>query len=1441
MVVFSFPKPQTWAAKKATDYINKKYETNIEIEGIGIRFNGDIGVKGLFVRDHHQDTLVQAGEFTTSIINLSDIIKGDGELSDAGFKDLYVKMQFYEEDEFDNFRVFFKKFATGKKPKPFKLRVSNVIIENGRYLYISERIKPEPIVDIKNINLDASSLLIDGRDFSIRSNQTSLLYNDFINVTNLKTQMQLSEGVMNFEDTRLQTSENSDLKGDIKFTYEPNGMSDFDNKVNIKATISKSTIATSDIRLFYDEFGKKELFKITTKFDGILNDFKLSRLHVSGMQNSKIVGDLRLQNSRSKNLSRDFKISGVLKDLSSTRPDLIRLLPRILGSRLPKKLDNLGKVSIIGNVSATPKSIDLKGDVYSEIGKANTILFMDELITPKQATYRGNLIVTDFNLGKYTGNNDLGKASFNVDVNGKGFLLKNLDTDIEGVFSKLEYKGYAYSDIAVVGELKDPVFDGTIIANDPNLEMVFNGLVNINEEMNDYDFAANVKRIDFNQLNLFKRDSISVFSGNVIANLKGTNVDNAYGTISFRNTNYSNQNDNFKFKDFRISSEFDEENVRTININSPDIIEGNIVGKFRFKNLKNLFQNSLTSLYKKEDYIPIEGDESLNFDLKIYNKIVDVFFPKVSFAPNTFIRGNVSSDVSEFKLDFESPKIENNKNSIEDFTFEVDNANPLFTSYITVKKLNNKSYPITDFSLLNVSINDTLYVRSEFKAGKKSNDNYDLNFFHTSTEPKKSVVGVQKSHITMKGNKWNLNATDNKEHLIKFNHDFSKVEIDSMKIQYQNQIIEFGGKMRDSTYKDLKIRFSEVDLDKITPTIDSLSYKGIVNGDLNILQKDGAYYPESNISISDLVLNEIPLGDLIMNVVGNENLTQYNINSSLISKTEKPLGIDGSINVGGGQPTIDLTVDFNKFDLAPFSPLGGIVLSNLRGNVNGVARLTGSYKNPNITGQLKVNNGGMRFQYLNVDLAIEENSILSLTKQKIKFNNTLLTDTQYKTKAYLNGFISHKNFKDWNLDLKLDSDRLLVLNTDEEDNDLYYGTAFINGNAIIKGKTDQLLIKVAASSQPGTRFKIPLSDAEAVGDNSFIHFITPEEKQAKAKGEKIYFEDVKGLELEFDLDLNKYAQVEVVVDKESGSTLSGNGAGTLLIEINTGGKFNMWGDFVAYEGIYDFKYGGILSKRFDVVSGGSISWDGSPTSAQLDLSAVYRTNANPAILLENSTINRKIPVNVITNLQGELLKPDLTFDIEFPTTSSVVRSELDYLLTDRTTKERQALSLVTQGRFYSDALIGGNSIITENLVEHASSLVSSIFSSDDDKFDVGLDYQTGDRTTTATEISDRFGVSISTQISNRILINGKVGVPVGGVNESVVIGDVRIDFLLNQDGTLRATIFNRENDIRFIGEADGYTQGVGLSYSYDFDTFKQLLRKIFINEKKKQNAKIQAN
>jgi hypothetical protein len=54
-------------------------------------------------------------------------------------------------------------------------------------------------------------------------------------------------------------------------------------------------------------------------------------------------------------------------------------------------------------------------------------------------------------------------------------------------------------------------------------------------------------------------------------------------------------------------------------------------------------------------------------------------------------------------------------------------------------------------------------------------------------------------------------------------------------------------------------------------------------------------------------------------------------------------------------------------------------------------------------------------------------------------------------------------------------------------------------------------------------------------------------------------------------------------------------------------------------------------------------------------------------------------------------------------------------------------------------------------------------------------------------------------------------------------------------------LFNKENDINYIGQGIGYTQGVGISYEVDFDTFSELVNKLFKNHKLERAIKNSSN
>jgi hypothetical protein len=269
----------------------------------------------------------------------------------------------------------------------------------------------------------------------------------------------------------------------------------------------------------------------------------------------------------------------------------------------------------------------------------------------------------------------------------------------------------------------------------------------------------------------------------------------------------------------------------------------------------------------------------------------------------------------------------------------------------------------------------------------------------------------------------------------------------------------------------------------------------------------------------------------------------------------------------------------------------------------------------------------------------------------------------------------------------------------------------------------------------------------------------------------------------------------------------------------------MFGDFVVDNGKYNFVYAGILKKEFDLKSGGSLSWTGDPMKAFINLETSYsKIEANPSILLDNP-VNLSIPVNVNVNLIGELLNPSPEFKLEFPNVDSSINNELQYRLNDKESNQFQALSLLATGSFQNDINFNQQALFG-NLAESAASIINNILFDENDKLKFGLDYQIGENTPDY-QSNDEFGVTLSTRLSENILINGKLGVPIGGVSETVIAGDFEIELKLNSDRTLTMKIFNRENTIRNFGEQIGYTQGVGVSYNVEFTDFKKLIKKLF--------------
>ena len=432
----------------------------------------------------------------------------------------------------------------------------------------------------------------------------------------------------------------------------------------------------------------------------------------------------------------------------------------------------------------------------------------------------------------------------------------------------------------------------------------------------------------------------------------------------------------------------------------------------------------------------------------------------------------------------------------------------------------------------------------------------------------------------------------------------------------------------------------------------------------------------------------------------------------------------------------------------------------------------------------------------------------------------------------MSGKISHNRLKDWFLDFKIESKNLLALNTQSSENEYYYGTGFLNGSAYFIGPGKDLDIEINGTTQENTKIIIPIRYGDGLDQLSYLTF---KENNNDSTTNLVN----QGLEVFLNMNINKNAEIEIIFDEKTGSKISGLGEGQFNIISDYTDNFTIDGEFTLETGYYFYKNFGIVERVFDLNKGANIVWNGDPYKGIIDAKARYNVpgGANPAPLIQNTSFNRKIPTYVDVELQGELSNLETpNFEIIFPNTSGSIKSELDYYLNDSEKKQTQAISLISQGYFLdnSSSSLVSTQTITNNLFQRASGIIDDLLGGDDDKMNLGINYEQGDKFSTSSLLNrDRIGLSLQSEISDKILINGKIGVPVSGTEENVILGNVQIDFLLNNSGSLRAKVFNKENEYQFFGDEIGFTQGVGISYDVEFDSFSELISSLKKSRKEK--------
>ena len=980
----------------------------------------------------------------------------------------------------------------------------------------------------------------------------------------------------------------------------------------------------------------------------------------------------------------------------------------------------------------------------------------------------------------------------------------------------------------------------------------------------DFDEELQIKNISNASFN-FNLDplSLNLFQNNLIVdNIYSGEIEfsGSYNELSidriFLNNELFNLNAEINLKD--IMSEDIEVNT---TINSLKINEGYLISNYEIYEKLDLplFQGNL-DVKNKDLTFNLNGlndfksNVNLNGAVKLDNYLNYQFNIKSKILENDQILDFLDINYIDFTSTIKgSSKELSSINSAVNFTKNDDEFNIVADSFIRNNNLEGTILLSSENINIDSSISGTT-SRKIFEINSKIDYNGEDNLgkFEFSTllnldvdlSNSNNIISFLKlNQLYFKNSEEELELENLSELNKIFNTDFINQDTDfDFQIIYNDGLFNLDSSLGKNLningyYKNNDdLNFDIIILDLIIDNLYQINknpISAIFNSEINLKRDLENRTLNIESKFSDLQIKNFDLGELNINIFGNTDYNSYALKIDLIKDKLSSIKGEGSIIGANEEPNIDIDLIFENFDISFIEKIGANTMTSISSNVSGEVNLWGKSNNIQHNGKLYLNESRFTVPYLNIEYFLSENSEIDLYNQNFEINNVNINSESNNSSTSLEGKITHQDFKNWNLDLDFKSEKLHILNKDYIDNDAFYGQAYMGGDVKISGPTNQVSIDINGITESGTNIIIPQTKSYSIDDFSFITFTdlnsySEETLITENKLNKIN----KTLDLNINLEINNRAIVEITIDQDTGSYISGKGNGNLLMEIDSEGKFNIYGDFIASEGIYNFRNLALIDKKFKLKNGGTIIWDGDPLAAQMNIQATYEVpgGANPALLLDNPNFNKKIPTNVDILLTGELTKPDSpNFEIFFPNTSSSVTSEINYKLNDPEIRQLQAISLLTQGIFINEVSVSIEGV-TNNIYEKVSEVFSDILGGNQGPLEVGLNYLQGDRSEILDiKTEDRFGVTLSTKISDKILFNGKIGVPIGGIEETLIIGDVQIDFILNEDGTLRAKVFNRENEFRYIGDELGYTQGIGLSYQVDFQTFRSLLSKIITN------------
>ena len=1443
---------QNYVVQRATDYASETLGTRVSIKRIDMDLFTRVRIEGFYVEDMEQDTLLYVDRASAAITSFN--IKRDGvslHNVDAEGGKFYIREMANGEL---NIRPIIAKFQNPEKESNFRLYIDDMEVDNLDFCYTRlETRNPEygvDYADIRILNADAHI-----KDFSVVKGAVRGDIKSFsadersgFRLDQLSGVMYVDRGVIHVDEVYIETPTSTinmprmHINGESWDQYK-----NYIDEVQMDMEAENSTITTSDLGYFAPALRD---WGITLKdmdvtYVGTVDDFDVTVRDVDFGKSSNLDATAHIIGMPEWGTAK--YIVGVER-MHLTAEDANSVLASVVKNPLPEKvteiIDRVEWVDMRATFGGRWDSFRVAGNINSATGHLRADVNLNRR-SDGSYPVNGVVEVADFDLGNLIDKPKVGKLTATVNAAGAigGGNAGGLVGDVNVSVESFGYSDYTYQEIHGVGSIDGNKFYGEVNSDDPNLDFDMFADVDIDPENPYYRISMMLYNADLHAMGINKRDEVSSLSANIGVDVSGASLEELNGYVSIADAEYHYPGGDIYSNRLRIDLDSTPQQ-KYVQCKS-DFFDFDFRSRSGYLDIYDYLFHSLNTyvplLYKDAPEVKHETSAANNAnDYTVFtltandeiNSLLDAIAGGLVVAPETNLSLTFNPRSNNIILKGKSEAVEYSGVIMANVELDVNNSS---RDSMSVRMRSEGIYRGTTLLMPNFNLNggareNRITLSAGFRDSDKRSAMLGLaaKFSKSAETNHRSIhINVTPSHFTADDAQWKLYARG-------IDIDSSRIAINDLRIMRGDQLLNIDGVASRQREDSIRITLNRFDISPLSQLIGRYGYNinGASTGYATIKSALNNPEIEARISLDDWSVNGIdaPPQDIITDWDFKQNRARVFVRDrgtqdTLIRGYYQPVGTRYYANARIRRLKAEL--------IQPF--LVGIV-SDIEGDVNVYATVVGEGRQAHLNGRGTVENLATKVDYTNVrytapygELRVEDNHIYADGVELFDSNGN---KGIYKMDLDLN-HLSNVTY-----DISIDADKMLVLDTKAKDNDYFYGHVYATGSAEFKGDKRGLKMDIEATSNDNSHFYMPLSGKEDVSYADFVRFRTQEIKgpdtTAFLTRRMLAYERKRrhvsniGSVMDMDMTFNVQPNIEMqlVIDPTVGDIIKGRGKGQLNMHIVPEANiFEMRGEYTISEGDYLFTLQNIWHKLFKVVPGSSVSWNGDPMGAQLNIDAVYETKASLKPLIGNSLqgidTSRAVPVECYIKLTEDMMAPKVTFDVEVPNVAPEIQTVIDKALNDQQSIATQMFWLLAANTFSSDDTGAmGASLSATTGFELLSNQLSNWLSGDN--YNIILRYrprteQTGD------EVD--FGFSKS-WLDNRLIVEVEGGYLSdeslkATEKASNFVGEAFITWLIDSDGAFRLKGFTQTID-RY-GENQGMQEsGVGVYYSESFNTFTEL-------------------